>query len=229
MLRERNGRILPSSILGSWSKAKVKGVHGLKGSHKSGSIVKKRDERGSATTALASCVSSLVSELNQVMVPLPQSQSAMVVHDSGGMVFSGAITWLSTNKSLMTCETDLAVLLSPVLRLCLLPRLRLAAAGGVIRDDQGGWIYGCACHIGRCYVLMAELWATHDILLAAWNLGFHRIQFETDWRLLGFSKMQNMVADRVVALCRDSLSSSMVFDSVPAALAELVRKEVVSF
>ncbi|KAK8605513.1 hypothetical protein V6N13_102291 [Hibiscus sabdariffa] len=44
-----------------------------------------------------------------------------------------------------------------------------------------------------------------------------------------FFTMQNMVADRVVALCRDSLSSSMVFDSVPAALAELVRKEVVSF
>ncbi|KAK8530104.1 hypothetical protein V6N12_060860 [Hibiscus sabdariffa] len=75
---------LPSSILRSSSKAKVKGVHGLRGSHKSGSIVKKRDERGSATSALASCVSSLVSELNQVTVPLPQSQSGMVVHDSGG-------------------------------------------------------------------------------------------------------------------------------------------------
>ncbi|KAK8524956.1 hypothetical protein V6N12_029807 [Hibiscus sabdariffa] len=41
-------------------------------------------------------------------------------------------------------------------------------------------------------------------------------------------RMQNMVADRVVALCRDSLSGPMVFDSVPSVLPELVRKEAVS-
>ncbi|KAK8638431.1 hypothetical protein V6N13_136856 [Hibiscus sabdariffa] len=41
--------------------------------------------------------------------------------------------------------------------------------------------------------------------------------------------VQNMIDDRVVALCRDSLSGSKVFDSVPATLAELVRKETVSF
>ncbi|KAK8530105.1 hypothetical protein V6N12_060861 [Hibiscus sabdariffa] len=152
------------------------------------------------------------------------------------------VDWVKANSDGTVCGSD-----------------SLAIAGGVIRDDQGGWIYGCARHIGRCYVLMAELWATHDILLAAWNLGFRRIQFETDnlevaqilqgrsdaligcslvdtirllltrsWsvNICHISRMQNMVVDRVVALCRDSLSSSMVFDSVPAAL---VRKEVVSF
>ncbi|KAL4379564.1 hypothetical protein GQ457_02G022340 [Hibiscus cannabinus] len=33
-----------------------------------------------------------------------------------------------------------------------------AAAGGVIHDAYGCWIYGCARSIGRC--LMAELWAS---------------------------------------------------------------------
>ncbi|KAK8477575.1 hypothetical protein V6N11_012716 [Hibiscus sabdariffa] len=64
----------------------------------------------------------------------------------------------------------------------------LVAAEGVIRDAQGGWIYGCTRRIGRC---------------------------------------SNLVADRVIALCCDSLSESMVFDYVPAALVELVRKEAV--
>ncbi|KAK8542577.1 hypothetical protein V6N12_015170 [Hibiscus sabdariffa] len=107
-----------------------------------------------------------------------------------------------------------------------------------------------------------QLWTAHDILLAAWNLGFCRIQFKTDnlevvrilqgwsdalagcssvdtirlfltcsWsvNICHISRMQNMIDDRVVALCRDSLSGSKVFDSVPATLAELVRKETVSF
>ncbi|KAK8579031.1 hypothetical protein V6N12_069366 [Hibiscus sabdariffa] len=43
----------------------------------------------------------------------------------------------------------------------------LAAVGGVLRDAQGSWIYGYARRIGRCSVLMAELWATNDILFAA--------------------------------------------------------------
>ncbi|KAL4282273.1 hypothetical protein GQ457_03G022370 [Hibiscus cannabinus] len=88
VLRERNGRVLPISIHGSSSKDKVKGVHGLRGSHKSGFIVKKRNEQGSATSTLATCVSSLVSKLNQVTVPLPHSPSSAISHDSRGKVSS---------------------------------------------------------------------------------------------------------------------------------------------
>ncbi|KAK8524957.1 hypothetical protein V6N12_029808 [Hibiscus sabdariffa] len=57
----------------------------------------------------------------------------------------------------------------------------------------------------------------HLLLTRSWSVSICHI-----------SRMQNMVADRVVALCRDSLSGLMVFDSVPVALAELVRKEAVS-
>ncbi|KAK8984554.1 hypothetical protein V6N11_047775 [Hibiscus sabdariffa] len=41
-------------------------------------------------------------------------------------------------------------------------------------------------------------------------------------------RYQNLVADRVVALCRGSFIVSMTFASVPVALAELVCKEAVS-
>ncbi|KAK8592835.1 hypothetical protein V6N13_043536 [Hibiscus sabdariffa] len=56
VLRVKNGWVLSSFIRGSSRKDKVKVVHGLRGSHKSGSIVKKQDERGSATVALATYV-----------------------------------------------------------------------------------------------------------------------------------------------------------------------------
>ncbi|KAK8474677.1 hypothetical protein V6N11_034727 [Hibiscus sabdariffa] len=56
----------------------------------------------------------------------------------------------------------------------------LASARGVICDDQGRWVYGYARSLGRCSVFMVELWAAHDILLVAWDLGFHQVQMETD-------------------------------------------------
>ncbi|KAK8612698.1 hypothetical protein V6N13_092809 [Hibiscus sabdariffa] len=65
VLREKNGRVLPSLFHGSSKKDRIHGVQGLRGKLKSGSIVKKRDERGSSTVALANCLSSLVSNLNQ--------------------------------------------------------------------------------------------------------------------------------------------------------------------
>ncbi|KAL4384089.1 hypothetical protein GQ457_15G019500 [Hibiscus cannabinus] len=132
------------------------------------------------------------------------------------------------------------------------------ATGGVIRDAYGGWISGCARSIGRCSVLMAQLWASHDILLAAWDMGFRQVQLETDnsevdlivqghFVALGgcslldsillllacpcsvcifhIPRSQNLVADRVVALCHGSSFVSMIFNLVHVELAELVYKE----
>ncbi|KAK9037092.1 hypothetical protein V6N11_022014 [Hibiscus sabdariffa] len=126
-----------------------------------------------------------------------------------------------------------------------------AAVGGVICDAYGCWIYGCARSIGRCSVLMSELWVAHDI-------GFCHVQFETDnsevalilqgcsialsgcslvdsillllarpWsvRICHIPRSQNLVADKVVALCRGSSFGSMIFYSVPVELVELVRRE----
>ncbi|KAE8672002.1 hypothetical protein F3Y22_tig00111877pilonHSYRG00338 [Hibiscus syriacus] len=59
-------------------------------------------------------------------------------------------------------------------------QMKMAAAAGVLRDDQGRWISGFARSLGICLALSAELWAIHDSLSLAWNLGFRRIEMETD-------------------------------------------------
>ncbi|KAK8993536.1 hypothetical protein V6N11_033631 [Hibiscus sabdariffa] len=56
----------------------------------------------------------------------------------------------------------------------------LAVIGGVIRDKNGDWIVGFTRPVGRCSVLLAELWALHDMLARAWSFGFRRVVIETD-------------------------------------------------
>ncbi|KAE8669634.1 hypothetical protein F3Y22_tig00112226pilonHSYRG00037 [Hibiscus syriacus] len=56
----------------------------------------------------------------------------------------------------------------------------MATAGGVLRDHHGTWIRGFSRIIGICCALKAELWALHDILVMAWNMGFRRVEVETD-------------------------------------------------
>ncbi|KAL4272707.1 hypothetical protein GQ457_13G011180 [Hibiscus cannabinus] len=51
------------------------------------------------------------------------------------------------------------------------PRNDTATIEGVIRDESGVWIFGFTRRIGRCSVLTAELWAIHDMLNHAWNIG----------------------------------------------------------
>ncbi|KAK8593044.1 hypothetical protein V6N12_045133 [Hibiscus sabdariffa] len=55
-----------------------------------------------------------------------------------------------------------------------------AAVGGVFRDESGTWLSGFSLRIGRCSVLLAELWAIRDGLRHAWDLGFRYIELETD-------------------------------------------------
>ncbi|KAK9043266.1 hypothetical protein V6N11_071613 [Hibiscus sabdariffa] len=39
-----------------------------------------------------------------------------------------------------------------------------ATIEGVIRDENGGWVHSFARSIGRCSVLLTDLWALHDML-----------------------------------------------------------------
>ncbi|KAL4291581.1 hypothetical protein GQ457_14G017740 [Hibiscus cannabinus] len=55
-----------------------------------------------------------------------------------------------------------------------------AAVVGVFRDAHGSWLGGFARNIGRCSVLLAELWVVHDCLSRAWSLNFRRLVLETD-------------------------------------------------
>ncbi|KAL4296103.1 hypothetical protein GQ457_12G019320 [Hibiscus cannabinus] len=52
--------------------------------------------------------------------------------------------------------------------------------GGVFRDGVGVWISGFTHRIGRCSLLLAELWAIRDGFRHAWELGFRKIVLETD-------------------------------------------------
>jgi len=40
--------------------------------------------------------------------------------------------------------------------------LGLAGGGGVVKDDQGNWVIGCARKIGPVSSFLAELWALRD-------------------------------------------------------------------
>ena len=55
-----------------------------------------------------------------------------------------------------------------------------AAAGGVLRNGEGEWCGGFAVNIGRCGAPLAELWGVYYGLVAAWEKGIGRLEFEVD-------------------------------------------------
>ncbi|KAE8729875.1 hypothetical protein F3Y22_tig00003096pilonHSYRG00043 [Hibiscus syriacus] len=55
-----------------------------------------------------------------------------------------------------------------------------AAAGGVLRNHNGDWIVGFSRSLGKCLVLIAELWGAHDTLVHALRLGFKSVVIEKD-------------------------------------------------
>ncbi|KAL4281030.1 hypothetical protein GQ457_03G026830 [Hibiscus cannabinus] len=59
-------------------------------------------------------------------------------------------------------------------------RSKKAAAGCVIRDEAGSWLFGFTRSIRVCSSLLAEVWAVHNLLLHAWNRGFWCVELETD-------------------------------------------------
>ncbi|KAL4295874.1 hypothetical protein GQ457_12G003750 [Hibiscus cannabinus] len=57
---------------------------------------------------------------------------------------------------------------------------KAAAIGGVVRDSTGTWQFGFSRSIGRCSIIMAELWAVLDSLRHSWDLGYRCLRLETD-------------------------------------------------
>ncbi|KAK8486727.1 hypothetical protein V6N12_041723 [Hibiscus sabdariffa] len=88
---------------------------------------------------------------------------------------------------------------------------RFAGTGGVLRDDSGAWISGYARSVGRCDALLAELWAIHDGLLLAWDLGFRLVELESD----------NLEAVRIACAQSNVLSTS----ALVGAIASLIGRE----
>ncbi|KAL4366467.1 hypothetical protein GQ457_05G028510 [Hibiscus cannabinus] len=55
-----------------------------------------------------------------------------------------------------------------------------AGIGAVFRKNEGRCLFGSARFVGRCIVLLAELWAIHDGLAQAWMHGYRYVELESD-------------------------------------------------
>ncbi|KAL4386567.1 hypothetical protein GQ457_09G022170 [Hibiscus cannabinus] len=86
-----------------------------------------------------------------------------------------------------------------------------ATIGAVFRDCEGNWLCGIARSIGRCNVLLAELWAIHDGLLHAWSRGFRRIEIESD----------NLEVVRIVTSISTALGDSGLVLSIKRCCAKI--------
>ncbi|KAK9046564.1 hypothetical protein V6N11_052450 [Hibiscus sabdariffa] len=88
---------------------------------------------------------------------------------------------------------------------------RSAGAGGALRDDHGVWLSGYTRFVGRCDALLAELWAMHDGLLLAWDLGFRFVELESDC----------LKAVRIISSRSDVLGKS----ALVGAIARLLHRD----
>lgn len=73
-----------------------------------------------------------------------------------------------------------------------------ASGGGVLRSDDGVFLFGYACGLGPCSITEAELWAILKGLQIARSCGFSRILIETD----------SLAAVRLISLDCSPLHSS---------------------
>lgn len=56
----------------------------------------------------------------------------------------------------------------------------LASCAALIRDENGVWCGGMTRRLGRCSVLVVELWGILEGLKLAWDLGFKDVVIESD-------------------------------------------------
>ena len=57
---------------------------------------------------------------------------------------------------------------------------QVAAAGGILRNDQGNWLVGFAMNLGNYSALVAEIWGAWKALNLAWKKGYRKIILEMD-------------------------------------------------
>ncbi|KAK8549059.1 hypothetical protein V6N12_061957 [Hibiscus sabdariffa] len=75
---------------------------------------------------------------------------------------------------------------------------------GVIRNEQRVWQIGFSRSVGRCTSLTVELWATHDILNHAWQLGYRKIELETD----------NLEVVKIITRSSNILANTLLVDDI---------------
>ncbi|KAL4319432.1 hypothetical protein GQ457_18G015740 [Hibiscus cannabinus] len=117
----------------------------------------------------------------------------------------------------------------------------LAGIGAVFRDDGGSWLFGFPRFVGRCTVLVAELWAIHDGLAQAWGRGHRCVELESDnleavrlqwlrleWRVVvrHVPRGKNRVADMLAAKGRRFVDYMLIcFATAPDDVVGLVIED----
>ncbi|KAL4368982.1 hypothetical protein GQ457_05G017200 [Hibiscus cannabinus] len=109
-----------------------------------------------------------------------------------------------------------------------------AGIGVVIRDCDSGWLLGSARFVGRCNVLLAELWAIHDGLTQAWIMAIEnglvasiKQWINKDWqvRVRHVNRDNNVVADKMAAKGHVLDFTTTIFDTTPRDIEALVDGE----
>ncbi|MBA0555052.1 hypothetical protein Golob_014115, partial [Gossypium lobatum] len=81
-----------------------------------------------------------------------------------------------------------------------------AAAGGLVRNHTGCCLRGFCRSLGYCLVLQAEAWGLLDGLELAWQLGYRKVEAESDNLNLICLLQDNTNADPGEALIRRILN-----------------------
>ena len=115
-----------------------------------------------------------------------------------------SIAWTRPSEGWVTINTDGAPRGNP----------GRAAAGGVVRDEQGSWLVGFALNIGICSAPMAELWGVYYGLVVAWEKGVRRVRLEVDSALV-VGLIQSGVGDShplafLVRLCHGFIAKDWI-------------------
>ncbi|KAL4311419.1 hypothetical protein GQ457_01G030350 [Hibiscus cannabinus] len=91
-----------------------------------------------------------------------------------------------------------------------------ASVGGVFPDDNDEWCFGFSRSLGRCSVLMAELWAVLEGLRHAWSLSYRKVELETDNKEVAWGYIADILGRS---------SSSLQMSVLVAEIFEWLRKD----
>ncbi|KAL4376042.1 hypothetical protein GQ457_02G042600 [Hibiscus cannabinus] len=112
------------------------------------------------------------------------------------------------------------------------PTDHTAGVGGVIRDENGYWILGFARFVGRCDVLIVELWAIHDglsdALISSALVASIKELLTRAWTVVvrHVNRLSNRVADRLAARGRGLGTTQLVFSRPLADMVSLMEEDL---
>ncbi|MBA0800863.1 hypothetical protein Gohar_011275, partial [Gossypium harknessii] len=80
--------------------------------------------------------------------------------------------------------------------------LGIGAAGGVVCDRNGDWIFGYDRHLGQCSVFNAELWGILDGLMLLQKQGYKKVVIQSDNLQVVKAIQDNLLEDSNLVLIK---------------------------